>query len=546
MQANPKSLWDLLRSAERFIIPEYQRPYCWTLEEVEQLVGDLSEAHREASAEDYFLGPVVVTMQRGKFGDVAAVVDGQQRMTTLHALLWCATHRLKRSGPGHEEMLKRLDQVLVTPTNATTLAVAQADQANFLALRENTPLDERRELGLAGVYLRKKFDEFESTDEVVDLLRYALHQTTFILVVTETYASAWDLFIGLNGKGRPLNAADLIKAFVCGSSGEENRVIPAIWQDKVLPLGADSTSALLEIVRVATGEVGSEAKLFKQFESAWRAGKITASLLSDGAMSYQVIWQTPVDDLPGLAPAGKRPLRGLRKLDRRDHTSLLLAMAACFGSHAAVDATLLAALESYQLWMAIRGKRGRERDFTALAATLYRDKPTLTAARKRVRELLERLAPASTRVDVVAAVGAAAYPGRIMKFIVSQHEEGLRGDVRIDDAQYEHIMPQTPTSFWFAAAGTQSPNEYARIINNIGNIAPLDQKTNIVGSNDDWPTKQALYAKEVPTWLVARLAVDHPVAWTPKAISDRARGIAEWAVTKRWDLPKALADLENE
>jgi uncharacterized protein with ParB-like and HNH nuclease domain len=37
MQANPKSLTDVLRSADRFVIPEYQRPYCWTNEEVEQL-----------------------------------------------------------------------------------------------------------------------------------------------------------------------------------------------------------------------------------------------------------------------------------------------------------------------------------------------------------------------------------------------------------------------------------------------------------------------------------------------------------------------------
>jgi hypothetical protein len=84
-------------------------------------------------------------------------------------------------------------------------------------------------------------------------------------VETESYATAWDLFIGLNGKGRPLNPADLIKAFVCGTS-TDSAAMSDIWKDKVLPLGGDATSALLEITRVATGDVGSEAKLFKLFE----------------------------------------------------------------------------------------------------------------------------------------------------------------------------------------------------------------------------------------------------------------------------------------
>jgi hypothetical protein len=136
--------------------------------------------------------------------------------------------------------------------------------------------------------------------------------------------------------------------------------------------------------------------------------------------------------------------------------------------------SLLRAFEAYQFWMAISGKRGRERNFTELAHRVFITGPKLDEARASVVKLLTKLAP--TEDEVLAAVRAAAYPGRIMKFVVSQYEEGMRGDVQIDDVQYEHIMPQTPAAFWHVAAGTQQANEYARLVNNLGNIALLDSR----------------------------------------------------------------------
>src|ERR1700733_2837644 len=155
MQANPKSLQDLLTSASRFVIPEYQRPYCWTREEVEQLWNDLQEAFQDATeaeahqieVDDYFLGSVVVAKSSPKGGTIADVVDGQQRLTTFHALLWCASARLSAE-PGAKVLHARIQRLLVTPAEETALRVAKEDQATFLALREGTPLDETRDLGV--------------------------------------------------------------------------------------------------------------------------------------------------------------------------------------------------------------------------------------------------------------------------------------------------------------------------------------------------------------------------------------------------------------
>jgi len=164
-----------------------------------------------------------------------------------------------------------------------------------------------------------------------------------------------------------------------------------------------------------------------------------------------------------------------------------------------------------------------------------------TAALAEVRSLITRLPPPAD--EVRGAVEMLAYRSRIMLFVLQQYED--RGDIQIEDVQWEHMMPQTPTEYWYTAAGTREAAAYARLVNNIGNIAPLDANTNIVGRNDDWPTKCRLYAENVPNWLIADIARKNPDGWTPAKIRLRAKRIAEWAVTERWNLPGLLSRLPS-
>ena len=81
-----------------FRIPDYQRGYDWTSEKIRRLLFDsLNGFYRLASAEDSytFLGTIILVEEQetedGFGGPSLAVVDGQQRLTTL-ALLACALH----------------------------------------------------------------------------------------------------------------------------------------------------------------------------------------------------------------------------------------------------------------------------------------------------------------------------------------------------------------------------------------------------------------------------------------------------------------------
>src|SRR5690606_9978089 len=70
-------------------VPDYQRPYRWHDEHVEQLWDDLFSSFRswtfhKKEDDSYFLGSIILI--KSKDSDHYDIVDGQQRLTTLTIL----------------------------------------------------------------------------------------------------------------------------------------------------------------------------------------------------------------------------------------------------------------------------------------------------------------------------------------------------------------------------------------------------------------------------------------------------------------------------
>ena len=74
-----------------FLIPDYQRPYAWSEDQLVTLWEDIlafAIPHGDADAfnsdDEYFLGPIVTFRNSEK---KLEIIDGQQRLTTLMLLL---------------------------------------------------------------------------------------------------------------------------------------------------------------------------------------------------------------------------------------------------------------------------------------------------------------------------------------------------------------------------------------------------------------------------------------------------------------------------
>jgi hypothetical protein len=556
MKADALSLAATLNSSEVdvYTIPQYQRPYTWSTENYEVLWEDLTDAYAEylkAFAENrtpdyYFLGPVVFVKNSVKRS--YDIIDGQQRTTTFHILLWYLYKKLSEEteqdrvlqilsflGKGKEPKLK-----VSTKDAATYLKVMQS----FDAIEGNSRMVE------SANYFRIKVNELENPDSFSAFLR---EYTQFIVIVADDYGKAWDMFIGLNGKGEPLNPTDLVKAYICGRSdiGEQ---AGQIWEEKILPLKGDSTAYLLFLARYKANKFVTENALFKEITKLYPT-TITTLDIADNSEIFHWFWHVEIDsiskhfsDVITITSDARKALRVLRDLGRRDFSSLLFQYAAAFGKKAIFEEAFLRMLAAYQIRMAISRKRSRERKFVGWFSSVDFSKPevgdpeneeeALKLRKLRANALIARTlradAPDDTTFETLVKIAGyhGNYPARI---ILRHHEEGERGNRSILDYQLEHLMPQTGTDFWYAEAGVVDDAgeidtvAYNSLVNNIGNLFTIDPTTNNEVKNFAYSVKKSFYQEHLKDWSIARITADPKNDWKKQDIETRAEKIAKWA-----------------
>ena len=166
------SVEDLLKLP--LIIPSYQRPYRWTKDNVLQLLEDISTA-RKTERSTYRIGSVII--YNDKNSETLEIVDGQQRITTILLLLMSQEHK------------------------------AESHLINSL---KYSHIDSKNNIISNYDYLKQWFQDYS---EPVSLLRYLLNKCTFVVIKTNDLSEAFQMFDSQNGRGKELEAYNLIKAY---------------------------------------------------------------------------------------------------------------------------------------------------------------------------------------------------------------------------------------------------------------------------------------------------------------------------------------------
>ena len=81
-------------------IPSYQRPYKWSIKNVNQLIDDII-IHQDKSA--YRLGTLVVHQEDKNGAEIQNIVDGQQRSITLSLIAYAIKQNCPEIIQKHEE-----------------------------------------------------------------------------------------------------------------------------------------------------------------------------------------------------------------------------------------------------------------------------------------------------------------------------------------------------------------------------------------------------------------------------------------------------------
>lgn len=231
-----KNIIKIFRDVDSFYqIPDYQRPYSWGDEEIEQLWDDIYSA-MESGDESYFLGSMILIKTKDGYFEV---VDGQQRLTTL-TILFCVIRDLYSSD------LEKLDKDLMRYIRDSIKSLVddkfrlkfitqlhyQNEFENEIVNRVQFPnkeltKKEREEKKFinAALIFKQKLKEIEETkgeEEIKKFSEYLLKRVEMITISCTKQSYAIKLFQILNTRGLDLSPADLIKSYLYSRLDNEN------------------------------------------------------------------------------------------------------------------------------------------------------------------------------------------------------------------------------------------------------------------------------------------------------------------------------------
>lgn len=179
-------------------IPDYQRPYKWQAEHVNQLFDDVMH-HSEQAA--YRLGTLVLCREQhsGKFD----IVDGQQRLLTLTLFIDALYRELALTSSATSRA--------TSSTSATSRSTPRPLKLGLLSTQFSSP-ESIKNLSHNAALLQSRVRRL-TFDEQNKLLGFLLGQCELICITLDNLSEAFQFFDSQNARGKPLAPYDLLKAY---------------------------------------------------------------------------------------------------------------------------------------------------------------------------------------------------------------------------------------------------------------------------------------------------------------------------------------------
>ncbi len=306
-----------------FRIPEYQRPYIWGRDEVNDLLDDLTFAQAHKPEQEYFLGSFV--FQSKKATDESCqdflendLLDGQQRMSTLLMLFACIRD-LSDAGNVRESCEKSIyqkgDDIDHIPERTriafairqsvqdfvdayikTVGGTAKTSDLEKLANTSNDPSIPN--MARAIMEMRRYLSDPEKTIQLKEFVSHLRNKVLLIYVSTESLDDAFRLFMILNNRGVPLRNSDILKSMNLGALEQEKDKIryAKLWEEAEGALGEDF-DRFLNYLRTILVKEKARLNLLQEFEDRIYApkdkdqatGQKKPALLKKGKDTFQLI-----------------------------------------------------------------------------------------------------------------------------------------------------------------------------------------------------------------------------------------------------------------
>lgn len=565
MQANKRTLGDILAADIRLVAPLFQRPYVWNQDEnweplwraVEEVTSRRLAGH---SPHPYFMGAIVLANLKGPIGTVPTreIIDGQQRMTTLQILMESAKSLCEDA----HELTRLLDRVTrnilgggtdnqfkVWPTNI--------DRESFRSAMAGTSV--KGKLHDARIFFTNQIREYigqaeDRISRLSALVNSLISDFVFVAIDLDNDDDGQLIFETLNSLGAPLLPSDLVKNLLFRDAQAKELDTDGLyeaywkqfekeggyWQSEV-EVGRRKRSRLdLFLQHYLVYHLGRESQAAHQFrdyrENFQRGhfGTVPEALknFSDLAQVYKEFDEATGQDQLGLLR------QFLRDADLTVPIPLVLGILANGTDDQGRDA-MLSITESYLVRRFLGGSKAQNlsRIIPDLVSKLHAAGWTPTQLRHELLNLSGqstqwygdehihwRMAHRSMYFEIRTAV---------LGHIFSRVENDLRNLMSEEPfrigapVQIEHIMPRSWEQHWPLSEddGPEAAMTRNELVHRIGNLTILTSRLNLSVTNAAWSEKKGKLRCESVLKLNQRLAMEPE--WSEETIRSRSAELAE-------------------
>jgi len=582
MNGEPRQLVKLI-GANNFMIPIYQRPYSWKTEQCEQLMADI-EACGRGVRDSHFFGSVV----RVPEANASAVIDGQQRITTISLLLLA----IRRTVSGAEKVpeqstveatVKWVDKFLFDEyarvPGTVKLRHVHGDEVDYKAVVEGKEGDDNLSHMVENFrfFCRSVKESALTVDQLLDGV-----EKLFVIDITIDKSDNPQLvFESINSTGLDLTEGDKIRNFILMGLDHDTqtRLFRDYWMqiERLVSRGEEDDHVGLFVRDALTSMTGVVPNLkriypdFKRFclDRGYPPGKSEEllSLLLEYAQAYRLL----------LHPEEMKDAESaylMSNLNRQECLPAYPFLLDVFISQkrgGMSDAQVVAVLRMVDAYVFSRlmcdlPTNSLNKVFTELNRQTMKvvgDSEGKIAYEDALAYVLRtRIGKAKFPEDGEFINGVVTKPVYEMRmknraYLFSRLESGTSkaavvhgtDDVVFDkicskEYTVEHVMPQTLTADWRRSLGPRHADIWAKWIHTIGNLTLTAYNTELGNKNfaaKSGRTLEELKADEFgfaseANHLFLNKYISEQVKWTDAEIETRARMLAKRAVSI-WEYP---------
>lgn len=520
ISVNKQSVSELLQTgrSQLFVIPEYQRPYAWTTDQIDTLFDDIWEFSTTRGGtendETYFLGTVVAYDNNNQ----QEIIDGQQRITSLFLLLRAVYTKLVSGDDADSDeaqnFIRQIEPAIwmqdrrtgkVNYSSSLLISKVVDNEGNDILchILETGKADEKATDNYSVNY--RRFQELydnqcvQSPLKVYDFIYALLNQCILMPITADSQDTALTIFSTLNNRGLPLSDADIFKAKIYDHLGEEEKLsFIAQWKtlDKEATEAQESIQALfyyyMFYLRAKENDVNSSVPGVRRYFTVSKDRKTKNELLyapelMENLRTILNIWKVinTRQDIPGEDWDNNPKI--LKALDT------LVAYPNEFWKYPVIIYYMChRKMENFnELFLAFLNKLEEE------LMTRFLLYPTINAVKADILKLNAKIISTPHPEFSFRQIDRAKLPEQIctphrsiVRMLLLAHAYNHQDTLLPDNWQIEHILPRKWQQTFFVNV---PDDEVSETVEHIGNKTAFERKLNIIASNGYFGKKQNEY-----------------------------------------------------